>query len=83
MEYKDKGVLFLGAFAMSQEKHIKQFAKRFHLTYPIGLENGIAASLGAKGIPETFFINKNGVITTRYSKKIKYREIKSAIEKIL
>ncbi len=83
MEYKDKGVLFLGVFAMSKEKHVKQFAERLQLTYPLGLENGIAASLGAEGIPETFFINKKGVITKRYSGKIKYKKIKAGIEQIL
>ncbi len=83
MEYKDKGVIFLGVFAMSKEKHIKQFAKKFDLTYPLGLENGIAASLGAEGIPETIFINKNGVITKRYSQKVKYKNIKAGIEQII
>ena len=83
LEYKDKGVLFLGVFTMSKEKQVKKFAEKYQLTFPVGLENGIAESLGAKGMPETIFINRNGLITKRYVRKVKYKNLKTGIEQIL
>ena len=82
MQYKDKGVLFLGVFA-SKDNEIKAFADEFHLTFPVGTENGIATTLGVKAIPETLFIGKDGQIVSRHSGTIYYEELVAGIERLL
>ena len=81
--YKDKGVVFLGAFATSKEKDIRKFVGKFDLTYPVGVENGIAEALGAKGIPRTFFISKDMRVIERHSGTISFKELEDGIKKIL
>lgn len=76
-------MLFLGVFAQSKEKDIKKFAKKYQLTYPVGMENGIAEALGANGIPETFFITRDGRIAKQHTDPISYKELSESIEKIL
>jgi cytochrome c biogenesis protein CcmG/thiol:disulfide interchange protein DsbE len=66
-------VLFLGAFAQSKENDIRKFARKYQLTYPVGMENGIAEALGAKGIPETFFITRDGRIAKQHTASINYK----------
>ncbi len=81
--YKDKGVLFLGVFTMSKEKEIRKFIDKYHITYPVGHEKGIAKALGAAGIPETIFINKEGTIIKRHTDTIHFDELKQSIEVML
>jgi cytochrome c biogenesis protein CcmG/thiol:disulfide interchange protein DsbE len=81
--YKDKGVLFLGVFTMSKKKDIKKFTEKYRITYPVGLENGIAEVLGAKGIPETFFIAKDGRIASKITSTVHFSELTAGIEEIL
>ncbi len=73
----------MGVFAQSKEKDIKKFAKKYQLTYPVGMENGIAEALGANGIPETFFITRDGRIAKQHTDPISYKELSESIEKIL
>ena len=68
---------------MSKEKDIRKFAKKYKLTYPVGMESGIAEALGAKGIPETIFITKDGRIKKRNTDTIHYQELVTGIEEIL
>jgi hypothetical protein len=65
---------------MSKVSDIRQFAAKYHLTYPVGLENGIANALGAVGIPEVIFINKKGQIVKRHLGPMKYADLVSGIE---
>jgi len=78
LAYKDKGVLFLGVFA-STDKEIKAFVEKFHLTFPVGVENGIATILGVRAIPETLFIDKKGQLVKRYSGTIDYEGLANGI----
>jgi hypothetical protein len=68
---------------MSTKKEIKEFAEKFHVTFPVGQENGIAEALGAEGIPETIFIAEDGRIVKRITDTIHYSELESGIREIL
>ena len=68
---------------MSKEKDVRKFREEFKLTYPVGLESGIAAALGAKGIPETYFIDKKGRISGKITGTIHYEDLVTGIETIL
>jgi hypothetical protein len=81
--YKDKGVLFLGIFVSSEVKDIREFAETFHQSFPVGKNSGTAESLGAKGIPETLFIGRDGKIAVRHKNTINYEELVAGIEKLL
>jgi len=83
LAFKNKGVLFLGVFVMSEEKEIKEFAAAYHLTFPVGKENGIAARLKAKGMPETVFIGRDGRIAKRHSGSINDEDLQSGIMELL
>ncbi len=81
--YKDKGLLLLAAFAKSKKEEIVKFTERFHLTYPVGQENGIAKVLEVKGLPATIFIAKDGRVTKQVIGRISQEELTASIEEIL
>ena len=68
---------------MNEEKDIKKFAKKYRLTFPVGKETGIAKALGAGGIPETIFINKEGKIIKRHTDTIDFKQLKKGIEALI
>jgi cytochrome c biogenesis protein CcmG/thiol:disulfide interchange protein DsbE len=63
--YKDKEVVFLGVNIQDKEKDARAFIKEFGITYLNGRDPSGRVSLdyGTWGIPETFFIDREGRIT--------------------
>lgn len=64
-KYKDRGVAVVGIAIQDTPEAAMQFAKAFGKTYILGLdsEDGKAAiDYGVTGVPETFFIDRNGVL---------------------
>lgn len=63
--YKDRGVVVAGIAIQDSPEAALQFARGFGKTYMLGLdaEDGKAAiDYGVTGVPETFFINRLGVV---------------------
>ena len=83
--YKGKGVQFLGVDIQDTEKDAQAFMKQFGITYPNGQDttNGISANYGITGIPETFFINKDGKIVNHWIGPIEEKQLSSTIESML
>lgn len=83
MAYKEKGVVFLGAFYMSKRKDIKEFGEKYHLTFPVGKAKGVAREFRVETIPETVFISRKGEVVKRIKGTFSSQELTTAIEKIL
>lgn len=63
--YKDKGIVVAGIAIQDTPEAAQQFAKAYGKTYMLGLdtEDGKAAiDYGVTGVPETFIIDRNGVV---------------------
>jgi cytochrome c biogenesis protein CcmG, thiol:disulfide interchange protein DsbE len=64
-EYEPKGnVVFLGADYVDTEPNARVYLKKFGITYANGpdLATKISQYFRIKGVPETYFIDKNGVL---------------------
>jgi thioredoxin-related protein len=55
----------------------------YKITFPVGRENGIAETLGVRGIPVTVFIDKKGRIVKRHVGTITYADLDANIKTIL
>ena len=66
--YKDQGVVFLGVDIQDTEEAARRFIQEFGITYMNGRDpkNRIAIDFGVYGIPETFFIDRDGQITYKH-----------------
>lgn len=64
-DYKDQGVVFIGVDYLDTEKEALAYMQQYGITYPSGPDMGskISRDYGITGVPETFFIDKNGNIS--------------------
>lgn len=62
--YQDQGVLFLGVDYVDTEREALAYIAEFDITYPNGPDIGtrISQAYRIQGVPETFFIAKDGTI---------------------
>jgi len=61
-KYKDKGVVFIGVDYVDTEKEALAYIQEFDITYLNGpdLQTRISQAYNIQGVPETFFVAKNG-----------------------
>ncbi len=66
--YKDQGVVMLGVVIQDKEPSAREFMQRFQYTFPNGPDPGgkISIDYGVYGVPETFFIDRQGRITYKH-----------------
>jgi cytochrome c biogenesis protein CcmG/thiol:disulfide interchange protein DsbE len=63
--YRDQGVVFLGVAYVDAEHKSLAYLEEFDITYPNGADLGSSISNAYKitGVPETFFIGKDGTVS--------------------
>ncbi|MBN2147658.1 MAG: TlpA family protein disulfide reductase [Anaerolineales bacterium] len=85
--YASRGdVIFLGIAWTDTESASKAYLEKFDITYPNGpdLATRISQSYRTTGVPETYIIDKNGVLAyIKLSPFLSLAEIKAAIDPLL
>lgn len=83
--YKDRGVVIVGIVYQDTEERAGEFIRRFGKTYPNGLDprSRIAIEYGVYGVPETFFIDREGRITHKQIGEIQMETLVARIEELL
>jgi cytochrome c biogenesis protein CcmG, thiol:disulfide interchange protein DsbE len=66
--YRERDVVFLGVNIQDTDENARRFLSEFAITYPNGIDRGsrIAIDYGVWGLPETFFIDREGRITYKH-----------------
>ena len=66
--YKDQGLMMVGVAIQDKEANVREFMRRFAFTFPNGPDPGskISIDYGVYGVPETFFINRDGRILYKH-----------------
>jgi cytochrome c biogenesis protein CcmG/thiol:disulfide interchange protein DsbE len=67
-KYRAQGIVFVGVNIQDKEESARTFLEEFGITYPNGLDHGarIAIEYGVWGLPETFFIDRDGRVTYKH-----------------
>ena len=83
--YKDKGVVFIGIDTRDKSADAQQFIQQFAPTYPIGADATatIAVSYGVTGIPEKYFIGKDGRITKKLAGPMTVARLSPVLDQLL
>ncbi len=84
-KYKDKGVVFIGVDWVDTKKEALAYMKEFDLTYFNGPDLGtrIAEAYRIKGVPETFYIAKNGELRGMHIGPLRVPELDQKIDELL
>jgi cytochrome c biogenesis protein CcmG/thiol:disulfide interchange protein DsbE len=62
--YRERGVMFLGVDYVDTEPEARAYLAEFDITYPNGPDTGtrISQAFRIQGVPETYFIGKDGTL---------------------
>ncbi len=63
-KYRDQGVVFIGVDYLDTEPEALTYIEEFNITYPNGPDLGtlISQAYRIQGVPETFFVAKDGTL---------------------
>jgi cytochrome c biogenesis protein CcmG/thiol:disulfide interchange protein DsbE len=66
--YKDRGVVVLGVDIQDKDEAALKFIKQFSLTFPNAPDRAgkVSVDYGVYGVPETFFIDREGRIRVKH-----------------
>lgn len=84
-KHKDQGVVFIGVDYVDTEKEALAYIKEFDITYINGPDIGtrIAADYNIQGVPETYYVAKNGELRGVHIGPLKSPELDNKIQELL
>ncbi|MBI1734009.1 MAG: redoxin domain-containing protein [Candidatus Rokubacteria bacterium] len=83
--YRDQGVVFVGVNIQDEEESARAFLEEFGITYPNGIDRGarIAIEYGVWGLPETFFIDRDGHVTNKHVRALDLENVATKLEEAM
>lgn len=83
--YRDRGVVFVGVNVWDAEGDARAFLREFGVTYPNGPDptGGILIDYGVTGIPETYFIDRQGMLVRRWIGPLTDQQLRTLLEELL
>jgi cytochrome c biogenesis protein CcmG/thiol:disulfide interchange protein DsbE len=83
--YKDQGVVLVGIVYQDTEGNARDFIAKHGKTYPNGMDvrSRIAIEYGVYGVPETFFIDREGRVAHKHIGEIDMGTLVTKIETLL
>ncbi|MDP6823935.1 MAG: TlpA disulfide reductase family protein [Dehalococcoidia bacterium] len=68
-DFRDQGVEFVGIAIWDVDSETRKFRDAFELEYPIVIDSrgGVAVDWGVVGLPEKFFVDREGRVVKKYA----------------
>ena len=84
-KYKDQGVIFIGVDYADAEKPALAYIAEFDITYFNGPDLGtrISQQYNIKGVPETYYVAKDGTLRGNHIGPLKEPELDNKIDELL
>jgi cytochrome c biogenesis protein CcmG/thiol:disulfide interchange protein DsbE len=83
-KFKDQGVIFLGVDIQDKREDALKFIDEFNVTYPNGPDEGNTYfDYGGTGVPESYFIDRDGKIVLKYIGALNENQMDSFVGEIL
>ena len=84
-KFKPKGVAFLGVLYVDEGSNAERYLKRAGSAYPtvVDEQQSIPIDYGVGGVPETFVIDKNGIIIKKFTGPVTQEELSLVLEGLL
>ena len=83
--YRDQGLIVLGVDYLDNQTPAYAYLKSYNTTYPVGIDmqEQISRQYRITGVPETFFIDKKGVIRKTVIQALTRQELDATIQSLL
>jgi cytochrome c biogenesis protein CcmG/thiol:disulfide interchange protein DsbE len=83
--YKNRGVEFIGVAIWDDRGAVERHVRLFGVSYPNGLDDAgkVAVDYGVRGIPEKFFIDKDGNLVRKFIGPASVEELGAILDDLL
>jgi cytochrome c biogenesis protein CcmG/thiol:disulfide interchange protein DsbE len=83
--YRDRGVVVLGVDIQDKDEAGRKFIHDFSLTFPNAPDptGKVSVDYGVYGVPETFFIDREGRIRVKHVSAVTEQVFRETVEKLL
>jgi cytochrome c biogenesis protein CcmG/thiol:disulfide interchange protein DsbE len=83
--YRDRGVVFVGVDYLDTDKEAMSYMQKYGITYPSGPDLGskISKDFAITGVPETFFIDRDGNIVHVQIGPIEEAQLYAILDRLL
>ena len=84
-DYKDRDVVFVGVNVSDARQDALDHIKEFDITYSNGPDRGknIYDAYGVTGFPETFFVNRQGIVVRKFVGPVDQQTLAAFVEDLL
>ncbi len=84
-EYASRGVVFLGVNIWDHPDSAAAYLTEFGVSYPTGIDADgiIAIDYGVKGIPEKFFVNRDGMLHRKFIGPMRPETLRQTLDELL
>lgn len=84
-EYQGRGVEFVGVSLWDNEGDAMTYVRRYGISFPTGLDDrgAIAVPYGVRGIPEKYFIDRDGTIVRKFIGPTDEAKLRQALDELL
>jgi cytochrome c biogenesis protein CcmG, thiol:disulfide interchange protein DsbE len=84
-KYKTQGLMVVGVAIQDKEPNAREFVRRFSFSFPNGPDPGskISIDYGVYGVPETFFIDRQGRIAYKHVGALPPELVEAQIQRLL
>jgi cytochrome c biogenesis protein CcmG, thiol:disulfide interchange protein DsbE len=84
-QYRDRGLVVLGMDYLDTETAAVKYLQEYNTTFPIGvdLQQTVSRMYRITGVPETFFIDKKGVVRKTVLLALSRQELVDTVEQLL
>jgi cytochrome c biogenesis protein CcmG/thiol:disulfide interchange protein DsbE len=84
-EYKDRGVVVIGVDIQDTREAALEFMRRFEITFPNAPDPAgkVSVDYGVYGVPETFFVDRQGRIRAKHVGALTDDAFKTSVERLL
>ncbi|MCH7706335.1 MAG: TlpA family protein disulfide reductase [Chloroflexi bacterium] len=83
--YADRGVVFVGVAIWDDDSEVSRHIERYGVTYLNGIDaqGKVAINYGVRGIPEKYFIDRNGLLVKKFVGPVTAGQLRAILDEML
>ena len=84
-QFVDRGVEFVGVAIWDEDRKVNRYVQRFGIAYPnaIDAQGKVAINYGVRGIPEKYFIDRDGQLVKKFVGPVSSGELRAILDELL
>ena len=82
-KYKEIGFEIVSVGVSTDEDAVKDFVKKYKITFPVGISDEVGTQYGTRGIPDNFLFSPDGKLVKHFSGYTEEKKLETAINELL